>query len=385
MPQKPDYDYIILGGGCAGLSLIMHMLSSPQLSNKRMLLIEKEQKNKNDRTWCFWEKGNGFFENIVHRKWQHAWFHGEGYSSLKALGPYAYKMIRGLDFYEYCYAAIQQAANVDILHSSVEEVLHEDGFVQVRTANGIVTGTYAFNSILTEKPEYKESDLVLLQHFKGWIIETPTDFFDTENATLMDFRVDQAEGTTFVYVMPLSSTKALVEYTLFTPSLLHEDQYEEGLKNYVADYLKLSDYTIIEKEFGIIPMTNHAFSLGEGNVVNMGTAGGQTKPSSGYTFRFIQKHVAAIVGLLEKGEHPLVKKSFMEKRFMWFDSVLLHILYHKKMTGSSVFTLLFSRNKIKRIFKFLDNETNLLEEFVLLNSLPQWPFMKAGWKEMNRS
>ena len=64
MHQKPDYDYIILGRGCAGLSLIMHILSSSHLSNKRILLIEKEVKNKNDRTWCFWEKGNGFFENI---------------------------------------------------------------------------------------------------------------------------------------------------------------------------------------------------------------------------------------------------------------------------------------------------------------------------------
>jgi lycopene beta-cyclase len=384
MPQKPDYDYIILGGGCAGLSLIMHMLSSPQLSNKRILLIEKEQKNKNDRTWCFWEKGDGFFEKIVHRKWHHAWFHGEGYSSLKTLGPYAYKMIRGLDFYEYCYSSIQQSAKVDILHSSVEEILQKDGIVHVRTSEKSVTGVYAFNSILKEKPAYEKDDLVLLQHFKGWIIETPSDFFETDKATLMDFRVNQDHGTTFVYVMPLSSTKALVEYTLFTPALLQDDQYEEELRKYVGDYLNLNDYRIIEKEFGIIPMTNHTFSLGEGNVVNMGTAGGQTKPSSGYTFRFIQKHVAAIVGLLEKGEHPLVKKSFMEKRFMWFDSVLLHILYHKKMTGSRVFTLLFSRNKIKRIFKFLDNETNLLEEFVLLNTLPQWPFMKAGWKEMKR-
>ncbi|MFM1793945.1 MAG: hypothetical protein RL642_330, partial [Bacteroidota bacterium] len=118
---------------------------------------------------------------------------------------------------------------------------------------------------------------------------------------------------------------------------------------------------------------------------NMGTAGGLTKPSSGYTFRFIQKHVSAIVSALENGNHPMVKKSFLEKRFMWFDSVLLHILFHKKMRGSRVFTLLFSRNKIQRIFKFLDNETHMMEELVLLNTLPQWPFMKAGWKEMMRS
>jgi len=382
MHQKPDYDYIILGGGCAGLSLIMHILSSSHLSNKRVLLIEKEVKNKNDRTWCFWEKGNGFFESVVYRKWNHAWFHADGYSSLKELGPYEYKMIRGLDFYQYCYAAIEKSGRVDLIHEPVQEVKNANGLVSVKTMNGIVTGNYAFNSIMAEKPAYKEDDLVLLQHFKGWIIETPTSFFDTENATLMDFRVNQDEGTTFVYVMPLSPTQALVEYTLFTPSLLSDAQYEQALKNYVAEYLKLNEYSIKEKEFGIIPMTNHRFSAGEGAIINIGTAGGQTKPSSGYTFRFIQKNVSAIVKLLEQGKHPQVKKSFFEKRFMWFDSVLLHILFHKKMPGSRVFTLLFSRNKIRRIFKFLDNETNPFEEVVLLNTLPQWPFMKAGWKEM---
>ena len=198
----------------------------------------------------------------------------------------------------------------------------------------------------------------------------------------MDFRVNQDEGTTFVYVMPLSPTHALVEYTLFTPSLLSDEQYEGALKNYVAEYLKLNEYSIKEKEFGIIPMTNHQFSGGEGAIINIGTAGGQTKPSSGYTFRFIQKHVHAIVRLLEEGKHPLVKKSFLEKRFMWFDSVLLYILYHKKMPGARVFSLMFSKNKISRIFKFLDNETALHEELVLLNTLPQWPFMKAGFKVM---
>lgn len=384
MPQKLDYDYIILGGGCAGLSLIMHMLSSSQLSNKRILLIEKEQKNKNDRTWCFWEKGDGFFENIVHRKWHQAWFHGEDYSSLKSLGPYSYKMIRGLDFYQHCYRSIKESGKVDVLHDTVESAENIPGGVLVKTSTKQISGSFAFNSILKEETNYKPTDLVLLQHFKGWIIETPAPCFDTGKATLMDFRVQQDEGTTFVYVMPLSPTQALVEYTLFTPSLLKDDQYEEGLRKYVADYLGLVDYSIIEKEFGIIPMTNHQFSIGEGNIINMGTAGGLTKPSSGYTFRFIQKHVSAIVSALENDSHPLLKKSLFEKRFMWFDSVLLHILFHKKMTGSRVFTLLFKRNKIKTIFKFLDNETHLLEEFILLNSLPQWPFMKAGWKEMFR-
>ena len=46
----------------------MRMIKSGKFSDKKILLIDKEPKTKNDRTWCFWEKGNGFFENIVAKK-----------------------------------------------------------------------------------------------------------------------------------------------------------------------------------------------------------------------------------------------------------------------------------------------------------------------------
>ena len=56
MPLKDKYDYIVTGGGCAGLSFILHLLQAPSLANKTILLIEKEQNRTNDRTWCYWEK-----------------------------------------------------------------------------------------------------------------------------------------------------------------------------------------------------------------------------------------------------------------------------------------------------------------------------------------
>ena len=51
------------GAGCASLSLLMRMIRSGKFTDKKILLIDKEQKNKNDRTWCFWETQNGFFED----------------------------------------------------------------------------------------------------------------------------------------------------------------------------------------------------------------------------------------------------------------------------------------------------------------------------------
>jgi lycopene beta-cyclase len=75
----------------------------------------------------------------------------------------------------------------------------------------------------------------------------------------MDFRTIQREGTSFVYVMPFSATEALVEYTLFSKSLLEDGDYDVALKDYVHNVLGLLDYEILEKEFGVIPMTNCAF------------------------------------------------------------------------------------------------------------------------------
>lgn len=382
MPLKDRYDYIVTGGGCAGLSFILHLLQAPSLAGKTILLIEKEQNRTNDRTWCYWEKNAGFFDEIVFRKWHKAWFHGLGYDALKKLGPYAYKMIRGIDFYNHCYDIMAQSGRVDMVHEAVKGIENVNGGVEVSAGNEIFRGDFAFNSILFEQPVLADKTYYLLQHFKGWIIETKEAVFDPAQPTLMDFRVAQDHGTTFVYVMPFSANKALVEFTLFSPSLLEQEAYDEGLRDYVKDYLKITDYTLLEEEFGVIPMTDHVFPAVNGNIVHLGTAGGQTKPSSGYTFRFIQKHVAAVVDQLAVSGNPFLEKSVLQKRFMWYDRVLLHMLFHKKMPGARIFTLLFSRNPIQRIFRFLDNETKLPEELILLNTLPQWPFMKAGWKEL---
>lgn len=382
MPPKPKYDYIIAGGGCAGLSLLMHMLAESSFRDCSILLIEKDAKQSNDRTWCYWEKGDGLFDSIVHAKWNKAWFHSNGYSALKNLHPYQYKMIRGLDFYRHCHQCIERFPNVSIVRESVVDMGQTPDGAYVQTDADRYECSVVFNSIQLRPPVVSPHQYMLLQHFKGWIIETDAPAFNPNEPILMDFRVDQHAGTTFVYVMPLSDRRALVEHTLFTKELLNDQAYEEGLERYVKEQLQLSQYTVAEREFGIIPMTNYRFSPGKGNIVQLGTMGGQTKPSSGYTFRFIQKHSAAIVQALKKGEHPLVKRPTMDARFFWYDSVLLHMLYKEKMAGARIFSLLFKRNPIDRLFSFLDNESTLLQEVILLNTLPQWPFMKAGWEEL---
>src|SRR5688572_10355218 len=97
--RSEGFDYIITGAGCAGLSLLVRLIQSGNFANKKILLVDKEDKNKNDRTWCFWEKEIGFFESIVYKRWEKLWFHSDFLSRQLSLAPYTYKLIRGIDFY----------------------------------------------------------------------------------------------------------------------------------------------------------------------------------------------------------------------------------------------------------------------------------------------
>lgn len=353
------------------------MIISGKFTDKRILLIDKDSKNKNDRTWSFWETKPGLFEEIVYRRWRKTWFHSKDFSRLLELAPYEYKMIRGTDFYNYCLEIISKHPNFQLLHTGINGLANEEGGAVVQTGAGSFTADYVFNSILFSRPALKKKEYYLQQHFKGWVIETENPAFDPDEATLMDFRVSQQQGTTFVYVKPFSATKAIVEYTLFTEHLLPDAAYDEGLRNYIADFLDTGSYTVVETEAGIIPMTNHRFPASEGRIVNIGTAGGQTRASSGYTFQFIQKHSALIVeSMISSGTPPLRRKGHAKAQF--YDSVLLYILKYNKVPGDRVFSLLFKKNKPRHVLRFLDNETSFGEELKIISSLPAWPFVKAA-------
>lgn len=198
----------------------------------------------------------------------------------------------------------------------------------------------------------------------------------------MDFRITQKHGTAFVYVMPFSPTRALVEYTLFTDRLLGMHEYDFGLKEYINTWLRTLDYTIEEEEFGVIPMTNFRFPEKDGAIVYLGTAGGQTKASSGYTFQFIQKQTAALVQSMQLKGSPVIEKSFLNRRFHWYDATLLNILANNKLPGSYVLTRLFSRNKATDILRFLDNETSIGKEMKIITVLPKKIFMRAALQQL---
>ena len=64
-----DFDYIIIGGGCAGLSLAYELEISDKLKNKSLAIIEPRDEYKKDKTWSFWKVFPHNFDDCVKKSW----------------------------------------------------------------------------------------------------------------------------------------------------------------------------------------------------------------------------------------------------------------------------------------------------------------------------
>ncbi|WP_024482121.1 lycopene cyclase family protein [Cellulophaga baltica] len=372
-----SFDYIIIGAGAAGLSLANAMGKDSFFSKKSILLLDKNAKQTNDRTWCFWEKGEGDFDDILHKKWSSIQFAGQQIDQKYPIAPYEYKMIQGLDFYASMFKKLDEYPNITFLNEEVISVINTATVNTVKTANNTFIAATLFNSIFDYKEALQQQKYpVLQQHFIGWFIKTEQPVFDPKVATFMDFSIPQRGNTRFMYLLPTTAHEALIEYTLFSEHLLKASEYEEAIKKYISQKIGVDNYEIVEKEQGSIPMTSYNFtSKNTSKQIFIGTAGGWTKASTGYTFKSTQKKVTLLIQHL-KDQKPL--QNFGKRDKFWFyDLLLLDILHRRNDLGQSIFEALFKNRKPQLIFKFLDEETNLLEDVKFISALSPMPFIKA--------
>jgi lycopene beta-cyclase len=375
------YDYIILGAGASGLMLAYRMATDPFFGDKTILIIDKAKSKGNDRTWCFWEQGLGEWDNLLAKTWQKIYFGSKSYSKEIEILPYQYKMITSENFYNSLWVVIHKKANITFRQDTVINVIEHKHKVEVVTNNGVYFGSKLFNSLYKSKLCNSQNKYpVLQQHFVGWFVKTKESVFDDSVATFMDFTVPQKGNTRFMYMLPLDKTTALFEYTLFSEELLELEDYE----NAIVDYLKqknISDFDIIEKEKGVIPMTSFKFSqLNSKHILNIGTAGGWTKASTGYTFRNITKKTRYLIEFLKykKDLSQFHKKS----KFWFYDLIFLDVLANYNNEGAALFSSMFNKADIKTIFKFLDEESTLYEDLKIILSVPPKRFIQSFFKRL---
>lgn len=373
--MRESFDYIICGAGASGLLLANSMIEDDFFRDKKILLIEKDNKSINDRTWGFWDNKVNVLDSIIFKSWDNAEFIDSSFRKNFSLSPYKYMMVKAVDFYSHFLEKIDNASNFEYVNASISEIVSNTNHNYVNTSIGKFSSKLIFSSLpLNNNINFNKYPL-LNQSFIGWTIETVEDVFDENKMTLMDFDRDQKNETRFIYTLPFSSKRALIEYTLFSETLISDKEYEDGIKEYL-NKRGINDYRVLEKEKGNIPMTCFPFEKSNTDkLIYIGTAGGWTKPSTGYTIKNTIEKTEELVSFIQSNQS--LKKFKKRNRFWYYDLLLLDVLKSTKGNGYKTFSYMFKRNNPIKILKFLDEKTNLNEELPILLSVNKIVFIKA--------
>ena len=349
------FDYVIIGGGCAGLSLAYELEINDRLKDKTLAIIENRKEYKRDKTWSFWKVFNHNFDDCVIRSWDSFTINTSESSHELTNKRFPYQSIDSGKFYNKINSKLLTNSNVSFFENLKE----------INSENSII-----FNSVF--KKQLDKSDL--WQHFQGIEIETTNNIFDEEIINLMDFNCDQRNDVHFFYTLPFSKNKALVETTWLSDL---EDQslmdYDLQLENYIKNNLGIKNYKINFTEKGAIPLFYPSIK-NDNKVINIGSAGGMTRLSTGYTFLNIQEHSKYIVKNIDKINE--VRIFDLGKKYHFLDKVFLKVLkrYPEKMP--KIFLNMFKTSS-NTVIKFLSNKSNLIEDVKIISKMPKLIFFKA--------
>ncbi|MFD4209755.1 lycopene cyclase family protein [Micromonospora tulbaghiae] len=372
-----DVDLALVGGGGAA-SLALAALDRHDVTGLRVAVVDPVHKRGQDRTWAFWGLPGDDLDPLLSASWSEVDVVTPAGRRVLPLDPLRYAMLRSAPVYDRAAEAERRLDAIRVSAPAGE--LHDDGErVVVRDPDGrdLVRAGWVLDS-RPRRPK-RPGRTSWLQHFRGWWLAADRPTFDPQRAVLMDFRTPQPErGVSFGYVLPVDDRFALVEYTEFGPELLDDAGYDAALRAY-ADLLGL-DLTALrvrEVEDGVIPMTDGPFeSRPSPRVVRLGTAGGATRPSTGFTFSAMLRQADQVARALAEGRPPVPAPAY-PGRHLWMDAVALRALDRGHVGGVEFFERLFDRNPPERVLRFLDGVTSPAEDLAVMRSSPLLPMTGA--------
>lgn len=369
------HDVIIAGAGAAGLCLGLALIRGP-LRGASILIVDHAAKDRDDRTFAFWEPADAPADPLVSREWSQLQVIGDGFDHLAPLRTHRYRMIRAIDLYRAARAELGACPGVELRRAEVGAIVDGGHAASAEIDGERVEGRFIFDSRMSaDRLPRTRRRVLLAQRFVGWEVEAPAPVFRPEVATLFDFRGSERARGEFFYVLPLSERRALVERVeIGTPAL---GDAEGRLADRLARYHGVDAPLILRREAGQSPLTDHRFRrrLGQ-RVMAIGIAGGRLKPSSGYAFARIRADASAIAGSLARLGHPFdVPRE--SPRYRLLDAVLLQVMRRRPDLLPDVFRDMFSGSTGDRVLAFLDEETPFEERLALFRGLPKGPFAAA--------
>ena len=349
-----EFDYIIIGGGCAGLSLAYELEIHEKFKNKTLAIIEPRNDYIRDKTWSFWKVAAHNFEDCVKHSWSNFSVNIPNQTKYVQCDNFPYQSIDSGLFYEKIINTLKKNTNINFF-KNINEISTENSFV--------------FNSV----SDVSDSKNDLWQHFSGIEIETNKDLFDDQIFNLMDFDCEQRDSVHFFYTLPFSKKNALIE-TTWISDLNHpsNQDYSIQLEDYIKNKLKIKNYEIKFKETGAIPLF-HPQNIKKINQMEIGTAGGMTRLSTGYTFMNIQSQSKYIRENFENIQK--VNNFTVNSKYKFLDNIFLKVLKKNSEKMPEIFFKMFNCSP-STVINFLSNKSNIYEDFSIILKMPKLVFLR---------
>ena len=349
-----EFDYVIIGGGCSGLSLAYELDIHNKLDKKTLAIIEPRVEYKRDKTWSFWKVFEHNFDDCVKKSWDNFTVNSPNGIKYVECKTTPYQTIDSGLFYKKIIKRLELNKNI-IFFKDINEI---------NKTNSVI-----FNSV----PNFNENKTNLWQHFFGVEIETNKDFFDDKIFNLMDFACDQRNKIHFFYTLPFTKNKALVE-TTWVSELPNDSlkDYEHQIDEYLSKHLNIRNCIINYKEEGAIPLFRQK-NLIEKNLINIGSAGNMTRLSTGYTFLNIQEQSKYIRKNIDKIEK--IDLFQISKKYDFLDKIFLKVLRNNSPDMGNIFCKLFD-NEPRTVINFLSNRSSFSEDLKIISNMPKWIFLK---------
>lgn len=379
MSQVSTVDLLILGGGCAGLSLARELVRFDTQASVRV--IEPREVYEDDRSWCFWAPDEHRLSGLVSQTWPSWLFNKQDQpKQARACPGYAYQYVRAHDFYRDCQAQIALSPHVELcLGETVTDLRSHHAGWQVTTNKGEYLATQVVDTRPPEPDVVKRS--TMFQCFLGveLLLDAPVERADAVEL-MTDMRLLDGEFC-FNYVLPHSDRHALVEVTVLASKPWSSESLMPELHRLLAQRGWLGA-EVLRTEYGQLPMglpeapeDSAKQSRAGKQLLIAGTRGGALRPSSGYGFQRIQRWAQACAKqyVVSTTLSPASKGYWLPH----MDKLFLAVLKRYPQLTPTLFDRLLGRVPPARFVRFMDDRATLGDSLHIVACLPKWPFLKT--------